>query len=584
MSATGALLTVGSLAGLYGLLALALNIKFGETGILDFGHIAYYLVGAYVAILIVIPSPDTFDLQNFLFGLDLDTVLIDLTGMDIFGGVGWIVAITLGILAAGFFGLIVALPAIRLRADYLAIALLGVSVIAWRTVQSEGWLVNGPDNLRGYDRPFNDLIPLPESSPSAAVLLGLVVLLIWLMLLILLTRTDLVDDLEGRTGVIVDRLLWVLTLGGGYWMVKRVRANLDPDDGREPRTAAREYVPLFLISGGYGVVAAVLAVAGLGNEAILLFLGMGSLLVWAVISLKVREHYHEYTKKSALAGLVLALGFLIAIAPTNILVDVGGTISTVGALVSFALLGIYGYVVYSGYDRWDRMDIPGSYLGILGITLLWLLVIRYFLVPVANSGSVVSMVESTYENIFWLIDFDVTHGPSIDYRRFQFYLIVAAVMASFFMLESLRQSPYGRVLRAIRDDENVAMSLGKDTFYFKVQAMVIGGAFAGFAGGLAAIYHRSIGYTHFNPEFTFFVFLAVILGGKANNKGVILGAGFYWMLVRGTSELSDMFPGVIGSRMDILRNAIIGLLLVLVLYYKPSGVWEEEPTISGANQ
>lgn len=575
MSATGTLVTVGSLAGLYALLALALNIKFGETGILDFGHVAYWLVGAYVAVLIVIPPPDSFDLQDFLFGLNLEAALIDLTGMDIFGGLGWIVAIAIGIIAAGFLGLIVALPAIRLRADYLAIALLGVGLIAFRVVQSEGWLVNGPDNLRGYSRPFSELIPLPGSSPSAAILLGLVVMLIWLMILIFLVRVDLVEQLEGRKERIVTGLLWVASLGS-YWAVRRVRQN---QQAGSETTTARQYIPLYGITGLFAIIAMGLSIAELGNEAIMLFLGVGSVLLWVTVGLKVREHYREYDRRSAAVGLALALGFVVALTPTNQLVDMDGMISYVGAAVSFALLGLYGYAIYEGYTRWDRINVPGTYLGILGIGLLWILAIRYFGVPVINSSTIPSMIDSTLQNVFWLIDFHPAHGPSIDYRRFLMFVIVASVMASYFMLESLRLSPYGRVLRAVRDDENVAMSLGKNTFYFKVQAMIIGGAFAGLSGGLAAIYYRSIGYSHFNPIITFFIFLAVILGGKANNKGVILGAAMYWMLVRGTSEMADMFPGGIGSRMVILQNAIIGLLLVLILFYKPGGIWSEEPTI-----
>lgn len=585
MSATGALVTLGTLAALYGLLALALNIKFGETGILDFGHAAYYLIGAYLAVLVVIAPPGSFDLQEFLIGFNMQQVFIDLTGVTLFGGLGWVMAITVAIIAAGFVGLVVALPAIRLRADYLAIALLGVGVIAFRVAQSEKWLFNGPDNLRGYDRPFNDLLPLPGDTASADVLLGLVIMLVWLMILVMLVRVDLLDEFDDRKGRLIDRLLWVLSLGGGYWAVRRIRKRRHDTPNRERPSTAVEYRPLYGVTALYGLIAAVLSFVGFGSEAILLFFGFGSLLVWAVFGLKVREHYVGYTRRSALAGLAMALGLIIAITPTRQLVDFDGSIAYVGAFVSMGLLAVYGYAIYWGYYHWDRFDIPGNYLGIIGIGLLWLLGIRYFIVPVLNSATIASMIQSTQENIFWLIDFGIEPlDAEIDYRRFLLFLITAATMASYFMLESLRTSPYGRVMRAIRDDENVAMSLGKNTFYFKVQAMVIGGGFAGLAGALGAVHHRSIGYTHFHPELTFFIFLAVILGGKANNKGVILGAAFYWLLVRGTSELADMFPGILGSRIIILNNAIIGLMLVLVLYYKPAGIWAEQRTIQGVEQ
>lgn len=580
MSATGTLVSVGTIAGIYALLALALNLKFGETGILDFGHVAFYLVGAYATALLVMGPPEEYDFQEFLFGLNLPTRIIELTGFELLGGVGWLIAIAVGVVSAAFLGLVVALPAIRLREDYLAIALLGVSVIVVRTVQTTTWLANGPDSLRGYPRPFSELVPLPAESFSAALLLGLVIFVVWATLLYLLARADILDELDGRSGRLANGALWVTTLGAGYWAVRSTRAAVSEaaERGVGHQSSLVIYRHLLVVCAAYGVVAMVASVVGLGSAVILLFLGVGSLATWAVAGIKVREHYVDYTRKSALAGLAIAVALYATLAPARVLGG-EGLVAYVGSLITFVLIAVVAYGLYRAYVRWDRFDVSGDFIGISGIALLWMLAIRYFVISIIDARSVGSIIGSTIENVFWLVDFNVTLGPSLNYRRFLFVIVIGTVVASFVLLETLRKSPYGRVLRAIRDDENVAMSLGKNTFYYKVQAMVIGGGFAGLAGALGAVYYRSLGYTLFNPIVTFFIFLAVILGGRANNKGVILGAAFYWMLVRATSELAAMFPGPIGSRITILRNAIIGILLVLVLYYRPEGIWPEERTI-----
>lgn len=580
MSATGTLISIGTIAGIYALLALALNVKFGETGILDFGHVAFYLIGAYAAALLVMGPPEEYQFQDFLFGLNLPNRIIELTGIELLGGIGWLVAIAIGISAAAFLGLVVALPAIRLRADYLAIALLGVSVIVVRITQTETWIANGPDSLRGYPRPFTGLMPLPSESASAAVLLGMVVFVVWATLLYLLVRVDLLDALAGRSGRAAEVALWLTTLGAGYWAVKRTRTRLAEASAHGIRRGSSPvvYRDVLGVALGYSGAAMVATIAGLGSAAILLFLGVGSLAAWVVAGLKVREHYRGYDRRSALAGLAIAVALYATLVPARVLGG-DGSLAYAGSFITFVLIAAVAYGLYRVYERWAEIDVPGQFIGITGITLLWLLALRYFVISLLGSPSIGSVIGSTVENVFWLVDFDVTVGPSLDYRRFLFIVVVGTVVASFVLLETLRQSPYGRVLRAIRDDENVAMSLGKNTFYFKVQAMVIGGGFAGLAGALGAIYYRSLSYALFNPIVTFFVFLAVILGGRANNRGVILGAAFYWMLVRATSELAGIFPGPIGSRITILRNAIIGVLLILILTYRPEGVWPEERTV-----
>lgn len=589
MTATGSLISLATVAGLFALLALGLNIKFGTTGILDFGHVAFYLVGAYVTALFVLPPQHEQPTQEYILGLDLPDLIVEsvhaVTGVELvlLGGIGWLVAILLAVVAAGFLGLIVALPAIRLRDDYLAIALLGVSVILLRVVQSpprEVTLVNGPDSLRGYSRPFNQLIPLPGSDVSAAILFGLVVFTVWFILLWLLAREpSSVPD--GDIGARVTKLLLVITtLGVGFWAVERGRKRrltvVETLVG--PQLYPSAYTPILIVATGLGVVATIASVIGLGSLAMLLLLGAPSVATWVVAWVKIRHHYAAYSRRSALAGLAITVGLLVALAPAYLFGDLDA-VGYAASFVTFGLMGGLGWVLYDIRSHLDRFSIPGDPLGIIGIATVWLLALRYFTFSLRGARSVNDVVGSTVQNVLWLVDFGSAVGPSLNYRRFFLIMVIATVAICYVLMQLVLQSPHGRVLKAVRDDENVAMALGKNTFLFKVQAMVLGSAIAGLAGAMAAVYYRAISYNLFRPDITFFIFLAVILGGKGNNKGAILGAGLYWLFVRGTVELAGMFPGEIGSRVTVMRNAIIGLLLVGLLYYRASGVWEEEPPV-----
>lgn len=588
MSATGTLISIVTFVGIYGLLAVGLNVKFGTTGILDFGHVAYYLIGAYTVALITAPPAATQQFQEYILGLNLPTHINELvqgvigTEFLLAGGLGWVVAIGMAMAVAGFLGLVVALPAIRLRADYLAIALLGVSVILMRVVQTpprDVPLVNGPDTMRGFSRPFNDLFPLPGDDLSGAILLGLVVMLVWFLLFWLVIRERSVApgrQLESRLN---QALLGITTLGVGYWGIARSRARRDDSTQSTvgPQFYPRTLLPAVAAAAALGLVAVAGAVAGLGQPIVLVMLGAASAAVWVVAWIKLRNHYHEYTWRSALGGLGIVVGVLIALAPAYMYGSEGGAIGYGASALTFVLLVLFGVALYNVGSVLNRYDVPGTRLGILGIATVWLISIRYFIVSLEGAGGLSGIVQSTQENLFWLVDFGGRTGTVLDYDRFLLILVIGSLALMFVLVQLVQHSPHGRVLKAVRDDENVAKALGKNSFLFKVQAMAVGSAIAGLAGAMWAIQARALSYNMFHPRITFFVFLAVILGGRGNHKGAILGAGMYWLLVQATSELAAMFPGTIGDRMTILRNAIIGLMIIALLYYRPEGIWKEKP-------
>lgn len=148
------------------------------------------------------------------------------------------------------------------------------------------------------------------------------------------------------------------------------------------------------------------------------------------------------------------------------------------------------------------------------------------------------------------------------------------VVTFYIFLRFLEKSPYGRLLKAIREDELAAQSLGKNTVWYKAQALAIGSAIAGSSGGLYAQYLSYIGPDLFMPVITFAVWAMVIIGGVGNHKGVLVGALIYQIFERGSRIFKDYLQIPIDP--NNMMFMIFGLLLIIVLMFRPEGLIKEE--------
>src|SRR5262249_55882503 len=121
-------------------------------------------------------------------------------------------------------------------------------------------------------------------------------------------------------------------------------------------------------------------------------------------------------------------------------------------------------------------------------------------------------------------------------------LCLAIVALVFTLMEVLRRSPFGRVLRAIRDDALVAATAGKYVFSFRTTGVAGGGCHMGPGG---AVYPHYIGFTSpeiFQPQVLIYIFLALVLGGRGNNVGAVAGAFFVVIIVEGTRFIAELVP------------------------------------------
>ncbi|MEA3355991.1 MAG: branched-chain amino acid ABC transporter permease [Candidatus Bipolaricaulota bacterium] len=162
------------------------------------------------------------------------------------------------------------------------------------------------------------------------------------------------------------------------------------------------------------------------------------------------------------------------------------------------------------------------------------------------------------------------------YNWFYLLLVLGILFILYLIVEKLTRSPWGRVLKAIREDEDSAAMSGKNTFSFKLQAFVLGAMIMGIGGSLYAHYARFISPASFKPLYgTFIVWVMLILGGSGNNKGAILGSFVVWGIWAGTDFLTGYLP-FSATQAASIRVIIIGILLEVVLLWRPQGLLRRE--------
>jgi neutral amino acid transport system permease protein len=152
-------------------------------------------------------------------------------------------------------------------------------------------------------------------------------------------------------------------------------------------------------------------------------------------------------------------------------------------------------------------------------------------------------------------------------------LVLLVILAFvFWRLEVLVRSPWGRVLKAIREDEEVPKALGKNVFWYKLQSFMIGGAIAGLAGAFFAWQLSAIYPDNFQPQLTFDTWIMVILGGSGNNVGTLIGAVIFFAYDALTREFLPKLIPLDAARLGAFRIMFIGVILMVLMILRPQGI------------
>jgi len=154
-------------------------------------------------------------------------------------------------------------------------------------------------------------------------------------------------------------------------------------------------------------------------------------------------------------------------------------------------------------------------------------------------------------------------------------LAAAAVAVALAVLQRVRYSPYGRVLRAIRDDDQVTAVAGKHVLRFKVEAFALSAGILGVAGALWGHYTSFIAPDVFVPLITIYVVLALTAGGTGNNWGALVGAFLVVFFMEGTRFATGWLPSLKPVQIAAVRELSIGASLLIVLRFRPAGLLPE---------
>jgi ABC-type branched-subunit amino acid transport system permease subunit len=155
------------------------------------------------------------------------------------------------------------------------------------------------------------------------------------------------------------------------------------------------------------------------------------------------------------------------------------------------------------------------------------------------------------------------------------------VVLSCVVVWLLMRSPWGRVLKSIREDEDAVRSLGKNVYAYKMQSLVIGGLFGALAGFAVALRSAAVGPSFFATDVTFFAYTVLLIGGAARVFGPVAGSIVFWFLITGLGTFfsqatrSELIPPAImdTQQASLMRFIFLGLGLMLLMIYRPQGIF-----------
>jgi len=157
-------------------------------------------------------------------------------------------------------------------------------------------------------------------------------------------------------------------------------------------------------------------------------------------------------------------------------------------------------------------------------------------------------------------------------------VVLAVTLVVYLALEHLSRSPWGRVLKALREDERAAISLGKSARFYRVQAFAVGGAIMALAGALQAHFTGFIAPDNYLPILTFQVWVMLIVGGSGSNLGAVVGSVLVWGIWAGSGALTSvLFSPEQQARAASLQIVAIGVMLCVILLVRPNGLFGDRP-------
>jgi len=311
-----------------------------------------------------------------------------------------------------------------------------------------------------------------------------------------------------------------------------------------------------------------------------------------IISNAAQEIISPTTAAYALAALGLAIHFgftgLLNFGQAGFMAlgAYGYAIATLtfGAPVWAAILtGILAAIVFALILGIPTLRLRADYLAIVTIAaaeIVRLLFTTNTFVEVTGSANGLQGYKGPFEALNPIPPGQYGFGPWV-YNEYDWWVRIfgwTLVAVAAFITWRLFKSPWGRVVKGIREDEDAVRALGKNVYFYKMQSLVIGGVFGALAG-MIFILPRAVVPSNYQTSLTFFIYAILLLGGAATVFGPIIGSVIFWVLL-------SFFSGFIARAVEVgwlpflsniqagqLRFILVGVAIMLIVIFRPQGIF-----------
>lgn len=247
------------------------------------------------------------------------------------------------------------------------------------------------------------------------------------------------------------------------------------------------------------------------------------------------------------------------------------------------LTGIVASIVFALILGIPTLRLRADYLAIVTIAaseIVRLLFTTNVFEPVTGSANGLQGYKDGFEALNPIPPGTYGFGPWV-YNEYDWWVRIVGwslVALAAFITWRLFKSPWGRVIKGIREDEDAVRALGKNVYFYKMQSLVIGGAF-GALGGMIFILPRAVVPSNYQTSLTFFIYAILLLGGAATVFGPIIGSIIFWVLL-------SFFSGFLARAVEVgwlpflssvqagqLRFILVGVAIMLIVIYRPQGIF-----------
>ena len=278
-----------------------------------------------------------------------------------------------------------------------------------------------------------------------------------------------------------------------------------------------------------------------------------------------------------------------------------------GGVAAFFGAGAYGTLILGGTPQEAHLGGFGLPFGlalvggmVAAALLAWIvgrltLRLRHDYLAIATFGVAVTF-ENVMRNASWLSGgaqglrgfarpLQADLGAGLGYNIFYLVMVVTLLTLTYIFLQHLSRSPFGRLVRAIREDEEAAQSLGKSPAKVRLTAFVAGSVIMGLAGGLYGGFYAFVSPQDVLPILTFQIWAMLIVGGAGNNRGAIAGAFVIWGSWTASGwALSKFAPIEAQLYAGSIQYILIGSVIVGMLLWRPQGLFPERLLVSHSGQ